>query len=411
MADSGGDAEPTGIAAWFPSGRLDLPGWRFDVITLLAVIGESSVAVHAQTLTASKMCLLPRIIPAPQALLRPTRPTRLPEVNAKLAGVYGGTVLDTVGFFANIMHPLEELKPYAFKALEIKHRPQPGEASRRPAPPQTTPTTATATSSLAMPSLGALWRRNRPGALPVVDGERQAPGGLESIPETRAVGETPADLEMQPISSCETPGVQQQQQQQPGALPLRVSIPRRAMTAMSEKVGTMVYSKERYAVLPRTSSPLERVSLLSFLLTVGIFIVSAIFKDGTAMVAIFLMGLASSVTCYASWWRPLLMHRPADNKVPPGDVMIRTRDGAFLLIRCKEEVSRELYTATEECQYVSTTFHRVFMGIGMVLLMVAVVLLGNCGWSSQAMVGTSYILLNAVYWVMGLVPPKYFWYV
>jgi hypothetical protein len=106
----------------FPWGRQDLPGWRFDVITLLAIIGESSVAEHAQTLTASTLCLLPRIIPAPQALLRPVRPQRLPEVTAKMAGVYGGVVLDTVGFFANIMHPLEAVRPFGFRVLEIRHK-------------------------------------------------------------------------------------------------------------------------------------------------------------------------------------------------------------------------------------------------------------------------------------------------
>ena len=91
------------------------------------------------------------------------------------------------------------------------------------------------------------------------------------------------------------------------------------------------------------------------------------------------------------------MERRTHNEVPPGDVVIRTREGAFILIRCTEEVARELYSGTEECAYV-TQYHRVFMGLGMVLLMVAVVLLGNCGWNSQVLVGGSYIALNALYW-------------
>jgi hypothetical protein len=103
------------------------------------------------------------------------------------------------------------------------------------------------------------------------------------------------------------------------------------------------------------------------------------------------------------------MKRHADNTVPPGDVVIRTRVGAFILIRCTEDVARELYSSTEECQYVSTEWHRVFMGLGMVLLMVAVVLLGNCGWNSQVMIGGSYIALNALYWAMSLLEQRYFW--
>jgi hypothetical protein len=122
------------------------------------------------------------------------------------------------------------------------------------------------------------------------------------------------------------------------------------------------------------------------------------------------MALAGSVVCYASWWRPILMHRPTTNRVPPGDVVIRTREGAFVLIRCTEEVARELYSGTEECKYVSSDrYYRAFMGLGMVLLMVSVVLLGNCGWNSQVLIGGSYILLNGMYWLVGLLPARSFW--
>lgn len=46
-------------------------------MSLLAVIGESSMELHSQALTSSWTCILPRIIPAPQALLKATRPSRL----------------------------------------------------------------------------------------------------------------------------------------------------------------------------------------------------------------------------------------------------------------------------------------------------------------------------------------------
>ncbi|KAK0641031.1 hypothetical protein B0T16DRAFT_335349 [Cercophora newfieldiana] len=393
------DANPTGLARWFPSEKLDLEGWRFDVITLLAVIGESSVAVHAQTLTASTLCLLPRIIPAPQALLRPIRPQRLPEVSAKMAGVYGGTVLETVGFFANIIHPLEDLKPFAFKVLEIKHKDE-GKDSTLPPPEPPAEATTTATGFGSFLSR----RRKRATAGGNTNSEEADPenstNSLSQIPEDKRVVTFPGDLEMQRLSTTDP----QSQRPRKPSLP-KLTLPRR----MSSKVSSLVKPQERYAVPPRNFSPLHIVSILSFITTIGILIGAALWEDGVAMVAIFAMGLASTVTCYASWWRPLLMHRPTKNKVPQGDVMIRTREGAFLLIRCQEEVARELYTAREECQYVETKYHRVYMGVGMVLLMVAVVLLGNCGWWSQVLVGGAYIVLNGVYWVMGLIPPKYFW--
>lgn len=400
---------PAGPASWFPSGTQDEPGWRFDVITLLAVIGESSVAVHAQTMTVSTLCLLPRLIPAPQALLRPVRPQRLPEVTAKMAGVYGGVVLDTVGFFANIMHPLEELKPFAFKVLEIKHKDE---------------RTASGWMPLEKKARFAWLRRGFRGLIGrgrrkreeedkgVGKGEESANKSVSSGARTGAAagrhvtfkdardGQREEDIEMGPASTgSEGPAE---------GLRLRK---RPTLSEIIANPATVVNKQERYAVPPAVWSPLHVVSVLSFVLTILLLIAAGIWEDGTAIVAIGLISLASTVTCYASYWRPLLMHRPTTNQVPPGDVVIRTREGAFILIRCREEVARELYSGTEECQYVSNKAHRVFMGFGMVLLMVAVVLLGNCSWNSQASIGGTYIFLNGIYWLMGLIPPKYFWYV
>ncbi|KAK0629111.1 hypothetical protein B0T17DRAFT_614934 [Bombardia bombarda] len=350
-----GSSSNSTTSSWFPvGGQIDLPGWRFDVITLLAVIGESSVAEHAQLITASSLCLLPRIIPAPQALLKPTRPQRLPKVPAKMAGVYGGTVLDTVGFFANIMHPLDDFKPFAFRVLEIRH--------------------------------AHLY-------------ETEKTTGSSSAHAT-------FDVEQQAAAAAAAAAAA-------GAPDLHLRI-RRAPT-MAEKFTdvvtnpTMVNSEDRYTVPPLYYSPIHILSILSFLLTIGLLVAAGIWGDGTAILAIGLISLASSVVGYASWWKPLLMTRRTTNRVPPGDVVIRTREGAFIIVKCTEEVARELYSGTEECQYVSTLYHRAFMGLGMVLLMVSVVLLGNCEWNSQVLIGASYILLNGLYWVIGMLPQRYFW--
>jgi hypothetical protein len=104
------------------------------------------------------------------------------------------------------------------------------------------------------------------------------------------------------------------------------------------------------------------------------------------------------------------MNRSHTNIVPAGDVIIRTREGAFILIKCTEDVARELYAGTEECSYrVSNQWYRLLMGVGTVLLMVAVVLLGNCNWNAQVFIGSSYIMLNFLYWAMGLLQKEYFW--
>ena len=76
------------MSNWFPIGKNgNDEGWRLDIVSLLAVIGESSIESHSQALTSSWTCILPRLIPAPQVLLKPSRPNRMPQVNAVVVGV------------------------------------------------------------------------------------------------------------------------------------------------------------------------------------------------------------------------------------------------------------------------------------------------------------------------------------
>jgi hypothetical protein len=49
------------------------------------------------------------------------------------------------------------------------------------------------------------------------------------------------------------------------------------------------------------------------------------------------------------------------------------------------------------------------MAIGTMLLMLSVVLFGNCTWNSQVFIGGSYIVLNGLYWGLGMIPRSHFW--
>ncbi|KAK7992761.1 hypothetical protein PG988_001555 [Apiospora saccharicola] len=366
---NGGD-EPQGILKWFTSD--DGPsGWRLDVVTLLAVIGESSIGDHAQAITASMVCLLPRIIPAPQAFLKPTRPTRMPETRAKMTGVYSGTTLESVGFFANILHPLDEFQPFAFKKLRIEHKDRNSVGGFEVPKP-------------AMAEKGVISRIFTRGGRPK-DGitARGRTSGLQVNPG--------AD------SDAPTPGMIR-----------RPTMKQRMQDTLADP--TMVNNEERPAVPPSLLSPVHVLSAFSCLLSIAIIVVAAIKEDGTAILAVTCMSIVSSIVGIASSWKPVLMKRSHTNKVPAGDVVIRTREGAFILIECTEEVARELYAGTEECTYrVGAKTYQVLMGIGTFLLMVGVILLGNCKWVTQVMIGASYVFLNGMYWIMGLLPRKYFW--
>jgi len=404
MGNSTSTVSPeSGAAAWFPSQPTTLVQageWRLDVVTLLAVIGEASMAEHSQTITASTFCLLPRILPAPQALLKPSRPPRLPETPAKMAGVRSGVVLDTVGFFAEIIiGPLGELSPYAFKAIEITHRDQ-DEIADIVAPRNPKPVRGIAGWFRRMGKMSG-----GKGRIPL------APTGDAKGPETNKgilVGDRAA------VSTGNNKAVAFDIDTEHGGVPPQPGIQRRltAKEKMTDFVSnpTLANRAQRPVVPVKLLSPMHFLSVFSFILTVSMIVAAVKWDDAPAILAVGLVSLASSVVGYASWWQPLLMNLSHTNKVPPGDVVLRTREGAFVYIKCQEAVARELFYATEECQYrVGDQLYRLLMGLGTMLLMVSVVLLGNCSWNMQLFIGVSYIVLNGLYWALGMLPRRYFW--
>ncbi|RHZ67386.1 uncharacterized protein CDV56_109645 [Aspergillus thermomutatus] len=283
---------------WFPVGRNNSSGWRLDVVSLIAILGESLMARHIQQLSATMLCLLPRILPAPQSFLRSARALRLPSPPAIVCGVYSGTLIHELNYFADIIHPITSINKYEVKVYNIT------------------------------------WADQR-----------------------------------------------------------------------------KTYSPKNEALVPSCrTSPLNLLTVASFFLTLGAFIWAIVIKDGVAVLALIAMCSASTLIGIASYWRPQLAARPTDASVPDGDIVIRTRDGAFIIIQCTEEVARELYIGPEECNYlVNEEWFKVLVGVGTLLIILSVLLLGNCDWIMQAVIAVIYITLNALYWVASLCPQSWLW--
>ena len=295
------------MTEWFPSGRSDSAGWRFNAVGLLAVIGESSIAPHVFALTSSWLCLLPRLIPAPQAMLKPSRPTRFPAVPANVVGVHSGTSVGELNFYADLIHQIGTLKPYDFHEYTIRR------------------------------------------------------------------------------ASKYTNSVEDQ-------IPLTFQQLRPPVMSM------------------RAFSPLDILAAGSCALTVGLLVWACLIQDGVAIISLAAMASASVLVGLARWHSPQLSIRPTDAVVPDGDIIIRTREGAFIVVKCSEEIARELYTGAEEAKYfIGDRVFKLVMGAGTVALMVAVVLLGNCSWTMQVAIGTAYLLLNSAYWVVALFPKTWIW--
>lgn len=253
-------------------------------MSLLAVIGESSMEEHSQAMTSSWTCVLPRIIPAPQALLKADRPTRLPQVNAAVVGVHNGTLVPTLNYFPNIIHPIEELPAFAFKVLRISHRREWGKKSQN---------------------------------------QENAQSGSKHTSFSNSV-------ELNNIETGQQPGIR-----------------RRSTMDKLRSLSVQSHDKPKPRIPSRKSSPLNILAVLSFLLTFGLLGWAISVHDGVACLALATISIASSIIGYASWWSPVLMNRSttANVNVPDGDVVIRTREGAFLIVKCNEDVARDFILA------------------------------------------------------------------
>ncbi|KAJ5600952.1 hypothetical protein N7450_002019 [Penicillium hetheringtonii] len=276
---------------WFPVGRDDSSGWRLDVVSLITILGESLMARHIQPLTASKLCLLPRIIPAPQAFLGSTRAARLPSLPNSVCGVYSGTLVQELNYFANVLLPITNMKSFEVAIWHI-----------------------TLSSKILIQTMMILK-------------------------------------------------------------------PERSFDAMADRSRSQHPEREAL-VSPRTLSPLNLLTIFSSLLVLGALIWALMLNDGVAVLALVAIASASILIGIASHWRPQLAARPTDAVVPKGDILIRTREGAFVIIQCTEEVAREL-----------------FMGPRSAII---------C-WTMQAVIAVIYVMLNVFYWIASLLPPSWLW--
>ena len=289
---------PVSDAPWFPVGRDNTDGWRLDVVGILAILGESLMASHIQPLSASILCMLPRLLPAPQSFLKYTRESKLPSRPATVCGVHSGVLPSRLNYFANILIPISGLKAFQVEVWEI---------------------------TCAQHTLGE-------------------------------------DSSQEPI------------------------------------------------IPPHTLSPVNILTVISSGLTIGAIFWAMAIHDGAAVFALSAMSVASTLIGIASYWKPRLSSRPGKVPVPPGDVVIRTESGAFLIVRCSEEIARELYTGAENGDYlVNDQWAKGLLGCSTLLVIASVIFLGNCSWTMQVVIAVIYVTLNALYWVASLLPPKWLW--
>lgn len=151
------------------------------------------------------------------------------------------------------------------------------------------------------------------------------------------------------------------------------------------------------------------LSLGSFLLTIGLLVWAVLIRDGPVAITIVLLAVATSQFCAASMWQLPSTSKVNSHKVPRGDVPIRTKNGAFVIVQCNEAVARDLYHSTDEVEQLINKGFGICVGTGTVVFMTAVILMAKASWTIQAALAATYLLLNVVYWFVALTPSTTHW--
>lgn len=163
-------------------------------------------------------------------------------------------------------------------------------------------------------------------------------------------------------------------------------------------------------VTARMLSPVTFLSLLGCGMSITLVIVSVIKEDGMALLATILLSSLTTLVGIGNLWNLRLKKRDAKRLVPPSDIIIVYPRGAFLIVRCDEEVARELYWHPELCEYVvGVTAYRILALIATLMLMFGVIFLGNASLTLQTCYGGAYLILNTAYWTVAALPEEWNW--
>lgn len=277
---------------WFFQIRDAATTWDFQIVALIPFLGFHAVAPHVKSMTFSLLCLLPRVIPGPQAFIDGPGVTRSTSVTVvKIRGPLPlpyTTALNSVAVAAINLGPLNDLKRCSFHVVRIDSRPNTGS--------------------------------------PIFKNE----GCLSMI---------------------------------------------------------------KYHI-----SPHDLLSIFSFLLTIAMFILAAIKKDGIAMLALSIISLQSSISGYCNWWRPefLIERQRTDPELKP-EILLRTRNDALVVVYCSRSVAH-LFMRPRDDDVVRYRVNRKtalsLNALALCMLLVSILLLGNCQWEMQITIGSSYAFLT-----------------
>ena len=190
------------------------------------------------------------------------------------------------------------------------------------------------------------------------------------------------------------------------------SVQKFELTFKPKPNGEKGFSENSVNIRPYRWAALNLISLTSSLISLALMIWSIIIHDGVALIGILIMSFATPILCLGGKWScEDTSQSNMSTDAPDGDVVIRARNGAFVIVKCSELLSRALYFAPNDRKFLIDLWTGRATGgvVGGLTLIVAIVLFGNCTWTMQAALAVVYTILNVAYWSATLVKPSYNW--
>lgn len=187
--------------------------------------------------------------------------------------------------------------------------------------------------------------------------------------------------------------------------------PPRRMTTWLGSSKTMSPKLGPPPVKSKTYGPLALVTIFGCILSIALFIVSFVQGDGMSLIADIMLSFLSTFIGIGNKWELKLVQRHPGNEAPDGDVVIRYPNGSYLIVKCDEDVARELYFAPEEIDYnvKNPAYYRLISLVGTLMLMLAVIFLANASLTLQFCWSGAYIMINAAHWIAAAVPQRLHW--
>src|SRR5437763_6189715 len=114
------------------------------------------------------------------------------------------------------------------------------------------------------------------------------------------------------------------------------------------------------------------------------------------------LSLLSSNTGIANKCKPHPNAPKPDPHSPPGDVVTKYPQGAFIVVKCDERTARYLYfNPSERCIYrvASNTVYRGLSLVSTLFLMGGVICLANAKIELQTGFAAAYMIINIFYWI------------